>query len=159
TGPDGVRLGDHGDQLTAAAGSWDATGLDVEETVIRASLAAAHLNQEPESDAERLPAPPEELGDLEARRPARARHLIDGLCAAAVRGRDGPATWIGPTLTASGWTVRPFGPDLYSGQAGMVAALAGYVHEAAAGRADPVSAAAATLDGAVATLEALEEAP
>src|SRR5262249_7258039 len=88
-----------------------------------------------------------------------ARHLIDGICAAAILGPDGTATWIGPTLTASGWTVRPFGPDLYSGQAGMVAALAGYVHEAAAGRADPVSAAAATLDGAVATLEALEEAP
>ncbi|WP_308439087.1 lanthionine synthetase LanC family protein, partial [Streptomyces longispororuber] len=93
----------------------------------------------------------------ERRRRALAARTTRLLCAGAVRGGDATATWISPVFTPAGWSIRVLPADLYTGQGGVVLALAAYDREARAGRADEVPGVAETLAGALRVLVATED--
>jgi type 2 lantibiotic biosynthesis protein LanM len=132
-GSGGLVTGVYGDQIADALTAWRVTDPRFEESVVRASLIGAYLNQGLFPALDRLPVEEVDTDDLDARRGRIAESLVRRLCAAAVWGDDGTATWIGPVLTDFGWIVRALNLDLYSGQAGLVVALSAYAHEARRG--------------------------
>jgi type 2 lantibiotic biosynthesis protein LanM len=157
-GPGGIVTGTYGDQLSAALAAWRATDARFEESVIRASLVGAYLNQGLYVAFNRLPAEAADLADLDRRRRELAADLVRRLCAAAVWGDDGTVTWIGPVLTNAGWMVRALTPDLYSGQAGLVVCLSAYAHEARRGAVPNLPEVESVLAAALATLQREEDA-
>ncbi|MFL6138452.1 MAG: type 2 lanthipeptide synthetase LanM family protein [Frankiaceae bacterium] len=155
-GPGRTVIGAYGDRIAAALAAWRATDARFEESVIRASLVGAYLNQGRSPALERMPVEQIDAGDLDARRVRVAEDLVRRLCTAAIHGDDGTATWIGPVLTEHGWTVRPLNLDLYSGQAGLIAALAAYLHESRRGAVPEVPDVEPLLTAATAVLERAE---
>jgi lantibiotic modifying enzyme len=76
--------------------------------------------------------------------------------ATAVRGSDGTAAWVAPTLNPTGWAVQSLSADLYSGLSGVALLLAGYLRETEAGRADAVSGVDDLLAATVRTMRLAE---
>ena len=66
-------------------------------------------------------------------------------------------TWIAPVRHPTGWAVQPLNLDTYAGLAGVALLLAGYLREAAAGRADDVSGLPALLNATIATIATIED--
>ncbi|MEV0679156.1 type 2 lanthipeptide synthetase LanM family protein [Actinosynnema sp. NPDC050436] len=137
--PGGLVCGPRVDQVALALQDWRTADLALERRVTHAALVSAYLNQGAEPELGRLPAPPPDPARLDARRRALAARLMCELAGEAVRGADGTATWFAPVLDRSGWQTTPLTPDLYGGTLGVAVLLAGYRHEVAAGRADPVA--------------------
>jgi type 2 lantibiotic biosynthesis protein LanM len=157
-GPRGTTWGAPGQLIDQSVVRWREGSPAFEESVIRSSLLGVYRDRSamPEGDRHRPVVPRD--GDLEERRRALARRLAQDLCARAVMGDDGTATWIGPVYTDSGFNVRPFAADLYSGQAGVALALHAYLAESRAGRVPPVDGLEGVADGAVRALAAMEDA-
>lgn len=143
--------------LDAAVHGWRTADLAREEDTIRSALVGAYLNERRLPARVRTPAAAPHADDADARRRALAAGAVRELCAHAVRGTDGTATWISPVLTENGWAIRPLTADLYSGQGGVALALAAHRAEHRAGRADAVPDADAVLDGALRVLAATED--
>ncbi|MEY9946493.1 type 2 lanthipeptide synthetase LanM family protein [Kitasatospora sp. GAS1066B] len=143
--------------LHAALADWRAADLALEQEVIRGALVGAYLNERQLPSRTPKPASSPHARQAEERRRRLAAEAVRTIGAAAVRGRDGTATWISPVLTDVGWSIRPLTADLYSGQGGVVLALAQYRQEQAAGRADPVEGLEELLRGAMRVLAATEE--
>jgi len=164
-------------QLADAVDGWRAADLELEAGLIRFALAGVFRDHhakprgaaetsgpvEPGRGQQRGHGPKRAPGQhgrgdgVEPRRLALAAAGIRALRDTAIHGRDGSATWIGPVLGGAGWAVRALDADLYSGQSGVTVCLAGYLHEARAGRAEPVSGLADLVDGALATLIEVED--
>lgn len=157
-GPRGTTWGKPGQLIDESVERWRAGSPAFEESVIRSSLLGVYRDRSalPEGDRRRPVVPREQ--DLEARRRALAGRLAQELCSRAVTGDDGTATWIGPVYTDSGFNVRPFATDLYSGQAGVALALHAYLAESRAGRVPTVCGLEAVAEGAVRALAAMEGA-
>ncbi|MFG3348194.1 type 2 lanthipeptide synthetase LanM family protein [Streptomyces sp. NPDC048018] len=136
---------------------WRRADLDRERDTIRSALVGAYLNERRLPARVRTPAVAPHAGELDRRRRALAAEAVRTVCAAAVRGTDATATWISPVLTDYGWAIRPLGADLYTGQGGVALALAEYLREQRAGRADPVAGAESVLAGALEVLAATED--
>ncbi|MFC0543299.1 type 2 lanthipeptide synthetase LanM family protein [Kutzneria chonburiensis] len=117
---------------------WRRGDVEVERQVIRAALVSAYLNDGWMPDEKPMRPTVIRTDDLDRRRRRLAAELMQRLVRAAIRGADGTATWIAPVLSDTGWTVRPLSQDVYGGSAGVAMVLAGYQHEVAADRADPV---------------------
>ncbi|WP_327065058.1 type 2 lanthipeptide synthetase LanM family protein [Kitasatospora sp. NBC_01302] len=143
--------------LAAALTDWRAADLALEQEVIRGALVGAYLNERQLPARTPKPATAPHLRRAEERRRRLAAEAVRTIGAAAVRGRDGTATWISPVLTDVGWAIRPLTADLYSGQGGVVLALAQYRQERAAGRADEVAGLDELLRGALRVLAATED--
>ena len=93
---------------------------------------------------------------LDQRRRRLAAETTSRLLRLAVRGEDGSATWITPeSFGSQGWHVQPLGGDSYFGLGGVAVALAGYRHEVANGRADPVAGVDEALEGALLAFRSL----
>lgn len=147
------------ERIDGALADWRGMRIDLEELTIRSALVITSLNQ-------RFAASPA-ARDYYARRPhgdhleARRRQLLTDatkrLLRLSVRGNDGSVTWITPETCQDGWMVQPLQSDVYFGMGGVVIALAGCRHEVQLGRADPVSGLDETLEGALQTLQALEQ--
>ncbi|MEU7072815.1 type 2 lanthipeptide synthetase LanM family protein [Streptomyces narbonensis] len=146
-----------GQRLTAFLTGWRQADLTRERDTIRSALVGAYLNERQLPDRVRTPARSPGAEDLDRRRRSLAAATVDTICAAAVRGTDATATWISPVLTDYGWAVRPLGADLYTGQGGVALALAEYLREQRAGRADPVAEAEPVLAGTLEVLAATED--
>lgn len=168
-GPAGTSWLEPRDLVADALARWRAADLDLDRAVIRAALVSAYLNDDQpihndrmvsgraaragsESGHTRVPA-----GSLEPRRRALAADLLRRLRDAAIRGPDGTATWIAPALGQTGWAVRPLGPDLYSGLAGVALLVAAYQRECARGQATPVAGLDEIFDATLRTLRAAED--
>lgn len=149
------------EQLDEVFQSWLAMRLDLEELTIRGALVTAHLNARLNDDKR-------SVYDLTARYPS-ARHLdrrrramaaltLQQLLQLSVRGRDGTITWISPILGRSGWAMRSLQANLYVGLCGICVALAGYLQEMRAGRADAVAGVEEALEGVLKVLRSTEDA-
>ncbi|MEV5968997.1 type 2 lanthipeptide synthetase LanM family protein [Streptomyces sp. NPDC051921] len=146
-----------GRRLDAFLTGWRSADLTRERDTIRSALVGAYLNERRLPDRVRTPAVAPHAENLDRRRRALAAEVVRTVCAAAVRGTDATATWISPVLTDYGWAIRPLGADLYTGQGGVALALAAYLREARAGRADPVTGVESVLAGTLEVLAATEE--
>lgn len=148
-------------QLAEAVNDWRAADLELEARLIRFTLAGAYRDGIPRT---RTPSQPTEWASpstssevsTDEKRRALAADAVRTLRDTAIHGLDGSVTWIGPVLDETGWGVRALECDLHSGQAGAALCLAGYVHEAAAGRADHVEGVSDLLSGTLAALRSAE---
>lgn len=147
---------DHG-TVCDAVRDWRAGDFALEEMTIQGALVGAYLNER--ALPPRRPAPPVEPvhEDFETRRRAVAAAGARTLCEGAVRAEDGTATWVSPVMTDTGWTIKPLTADVYTGQGGVVLALAGYASEVRRGAADPVEGLGEVLSGALRVLAATED--
>ena len=158
TGPAGVRWLEPGNRVEEAWRNWREADLALERDYIRMALVSAYVNEGwmPDEDASYWPAEARS-GDVDRRRRRQAAAIMARLRDAAIRGDDGTATWIAPTLTPAGWAVRPLDPDLYAGLSGVALAVGAYIRETEAGRADPVEGLAALFGSLLASLDAVDE--
>ncbi|WNG50889.1 type 2 lantipeptide synthetase LanM [Archangium minus] len=137
--------------------TWRSADLPREEMTIQGALVSAYLNERVLPPRKQVPTQRLNRERLDTRRRAVAARLVKQLCDAAIRGKDGTATWISPVLTEFGWAIRPLTADVYSGQGGVSIVLAEYLHEVRRRRADAVDSVAETLVGALAVLRATED--
>ncbi|WP_331767236.1 type 2 lanthipeptide synthetase LanM family protein [Embleya sp. NBC_00896] len=156
-GPRGTSWGEPGELIEQSVQRWRAGDPAFEEGMIRSSLLGVYRDRSAMPEGDRHHAVVPRTGDADARRRDLADRLARDLCARAVMGDDGTATWIGPVYTDSGFNVRPFAADLYSGQAGVALALHAYRTEALAGHVPAVEGLSAIADGAVRALAAMED--
>lgn len=158
TGPAGVRWLEPRNRVDDAWQSWRDADLALERNYVQMALVSAYVNEGwmPDEDAQFWPAEARP-GDVDRRRRRQAAAIMSRLRDAAIRGDDGTATWIAPTLTPAGWAVRPLDPDLYAGLSGAALLAGAYLRETQAGRADPVEGLDALLAGLLASLDAVEE--
>ncbi|MFI1383518.1 type 2 lanthipeptide synthetase LanM family protein [Embleya sp. NPDC020886] len=157
-GPRGTTWGDPVHLIDASVERWRAGDPEFEEVMIRSSLLGVYRDRSamPEADRRRdLPVRTERLD--ERRRDLTARTARD-LCARAVLGKDGTATWVGPVYTEGGFSVRPFAADFYGGQAGVALALDACLAQSRIGRVPMVPELEAVTDGAIRALAAMEDA-
>ena len=158
TGPAGARWLEPRNLVEDAWRSWRGADLALERNYIQMALVSAYVNEGwmPDEDARFWPddARP---GDIDRRRRRQAAAIMARLRDAAIRGDDGTATWIAPTLTPAGWAVRPLDPDLYAGLSGAALLAGAYLRETEAGRADPVEGLDALLAALLASLDAVED--
>lgn len=157
-GPAGVRWLAPANRVHQAWRSWRDADLALERSYIRMALVSAYVNEgwEPDENASFWPADIRH-GDLDRRRRQQAAAIMTRLRDSAIRGDDGTATWIAPTLTPAGWAVRPLDPDLYGGLSGVALLTGAYLRETEAGRADPVEGLEALLAALLASLDAVDE--
>jgi len=156
-GPRGTTWGPRTDLVADALRHWRAGDRERERDVARASLVSAYLGAGCRPTTRRVPVPPE-LDGLDGRRRALAAALVRQLRDTAVRGDDGTASWVTPVRGPVGWYVHACGADLYSGAPGVAVVLAGYLHEARHGRADPVDGLSDLLDATLRTVRLREDA-
>ncbi|BDU19175.1 type 2 lanthipeptide synthetase LanM family protein [Dyella sp. GSA-30] len=146
-------------RIDGALADWRGMRIDLEELTIRSALVITSLNQRfAASPAARDFYPRHPHSDhLETRRRQLLTDATERLLRLSVRGNDGSVTWITPETCQDGWMVQPLQSDVYFGMGGVVIALAGYRHEVQLDRADPVPGLDETLEGALQTLQALEQ--
>lgn len=127
------------DLLASALQAWREIDLQLDRRIIQVSLVGAYLNDgwtPPESSLR----PPRNVeGRLRERCRSQAATILQRIIDGAIEGKDGTVTWIAPTLGPTGWSVQPLESDLYNGLSGIAVLAGAYLHEVAAGRADPVA--------------------
>jgi type 2 lantibiotic biosynthesis protein LanM len=143
--------------IETAVEDWRTADMEFEESVIKDALVGAYLNERSLPPRIQVPARDPHGRDRERRRRALAASMVRRLCEGSVHGGDGTVTWISPVFTPAGWSIRVLPADLYTGQGGVALALAEYVAEARAGRADDVPGVEEHLDGALRVLTATED--
>ncbi|MFF7246845.1 type 2 lanthipeptide synthetase LanM family protein [Embleya sp. NPDC008237] len=157
-GPRGTTWGDPVHLIDASVERWRAGDPEFEEVMIRSSLLGVYRDRSAMPEANRRRDLPVRTGRLHDRRRDLAARMARDLCARAVVGADGTATWIGPVYTEGGFSVRPFAADFYSGQAGMALALDAYLAQSRSGHVPAVPELEAVADGAIRALAAMEDA-
>ena len=150
-------------RIAGILGNWRAMRIELEEMTIRSSLVVTQLNSSADGPGERDSrahfARHPHRDRLDQRRRRLAAETTSRLLRLAVRGEDGSATWITPeSFGSQGWHVQPLGGDSYFGLGGVAVALAGYRHEVANGRADPVAGVDEALEGALLAFRSLIDA-
>lgn len=157
SGPRGTRWGRAVDVVAEARERWRGTDPGVDRRVIQAALVSAYLNEGwlPEP-IRRLPSTTDTTR-LDGRRRELAADVVRQVTATAIRGTDGTAAWVAPTLNTTGWAVQSLSADLYSGLSGVAVLLAGYLRETADGRADAVPGLDDLLAATVRTMRLAEQ--
>ncbi|GAB3030976.1 type 2 lanthipeptide synthetase LanM family protein [Oleiagrimonas citrea] len=138
-GPRGTRWRDTGPRIEAALAHWRAMDMPLERQVIRSALVSAYVNDGWSPSQVSLWPSREAIrhADLDVRRRAQLADIMQRLRATAIESDDGSVAWIAPSFDpATGWSVRPLGPDLYGGMSGVAILVAGYLREMRAGRVD-----------------------
>ncbi|MFF4585620.1 type 2 lanthipeptide synthetase LanM family protein [Streptomyces sp. NPDC001388] len=143
--------------VEATLEDWHTADLPLEESVIQDALVGAYLNERSLPGRVQAAARDPHARDRERRRRDLAARMVRRLCDGAVRGADGTVTWISPVFTPAGWSIRVLPADLYTGQGGVALALAEYVAEVRAGRADEVPGVTDTFNGALRVLISTED--
>jgi type 2 lantibiotic biosynthesis protein LanM len=157
-GPRGTTWGEPVRLIDASVERWRAGDPEFEEVMIRSSLLGVYRDRSAMPEANRRRDLPVRTGRLDERRRDLAAQTARDLCARAVVGADGTATWIGPVYTEGGFSVRPFAADFYSGQAGVALALHAYLAQSRTGRVPRVVELEGVADGAIRALAAMEDA-
>ncbi len=140
-----------------ALSEWRKADLALEANYIRTTLVSAYANDDWQAQGSAMAVITTRGGDLEHRRRAQAAVALRKLIETAIRGDDGSITWVAPTLTTNGFSVEVLASDLYGGLSGIAVAVAAYVREQNAGRADVVEGAEAFLAGILKTLHMAED--
>ncbi len=151
-GPGGTRWLPVCDLVAQSLQAWASSDQRLDRDIIKASLLSAYLNDGwmPTERSFRVIEASQE--NLEARRQAWAKRLLEPFLQTCIRGDDGTATWISPTLGATGWGIQAIDQNLYGGNAGVALLLAAYQREVAAGRALPLPGADALLQAVILTM-------
>ena len=152
---DHLGWGEPHDLLAETLDRWRTADLAAERELIRTSVICAYRNDgyRPEG---RLKVESPIRGDLDRRRRRIAADVLDRLVRTAIRGNDGTVTWIAPVMSQTGWSVQALSPDGYSGLPGVALVLAGYQHEVAAHRAEPVTGLSELTRAALESMRALD---
>lgn len=137
-GPGGTYWLPPSHMVETALADWRSADFALERKVIQASLVSAYINDGWKSHGTSVLRTHGRGGDLEARRRLQVAQIIQAIVANAIHADDGSVAWIAPVLTATGWSVQPLQQDLYNGISGLTLLLGAYLHETAAGRADPI---------------------
>ena len=124
--------------VEAALSDWRSADFALEQKVIQASLVSAYINDGWKSHGTSVLRTHGRGGDLDARRRRQAAEIIQSIVTNAIHAGDGSVAWIAPVLTTTGWSVQPLQQDFYNGISGLTLLLGAYLHETAAGRADPI---------------------
>ncbi|HTQ15515.1 MAG TPA: type 2 lanthipeptide synthetase LanM family protein [Rhizomicrobium sp.] len=135
---------------------WRAADLSLERKFIHAALVSAYVG-EVTPQALALWPKAARRGPLDARRRAQAARIMRMMVEQAIRGPDGTAAWMAPTLTPGGWSVQALGADLYGGISGLAVLAGAYLKEQKAGRADPVEGLEDLFGGILRTMDGFEE--
>jgi type 2 lantibiotic biosynthesis protein LanM len=125
--------------VEAALEDWRSADFVLERKIIQASLASAYMNDGWKSSGTQVLRTHGRGGDLEVRRRRQVAKIVESIITNAIQAEDGSVAWIAPVLTTTGWSVQPLQQDLYNGISGLTLLLGAYLHETAAGRADPVN--------------------
>jgi type 2 lantibiotic biosynthesis protein LanM len=125
--------------VEAALSDWRSADFPLERRVIQASLVSAYSNDGTTPYGTSIMRTHGRGGDLEARRRRQAAQIIRSIMTNAIQAEDGSVAWVAPVLTPSGWSVQPLEQDIYNGISGVALLFGAYLHETAAGRADPVN--------------------
>ncbi|HEY2071610.1 MAG TPA: type 2 lanthipeptide synthetase LanM family protein [Rhizomicrobium sp.] len=155
-GPAGTRWLSPCNRVDEAWQDWRGADLVLERNFVCATLVSAYTNDSTPTSFSLRPAAIRE-GKVDTRRRTLAASMMRSMVDTAIYGRDGTATWLAPTLTATGWGVQALGADLYGGISGAAVLMAAYLHEVQAGRADPVDGIDRLFSGLTRTLDGLEE--
>jgi type 2 lantibiotic biosynthesis protein LanM len=157
SGPGGTRWGRRVDVVAEARAAWRAADPEVDRRVIQAALVSAYLNEGwLPPPIRRMPSTVDKSG-VDRRRRLVAEGIVRQVVDTAVRGADGTAAWVAPSLSPTGWSVQSLSADLYSGLSGVAVLLAAYGRECAAGRATAVPDTAELLAATLATLRLAED--
>jgi type 2 lantibiotic biosynthesis protein LanM len=156
-GRGGVRWLPHCNLVEDALAEWRKADLALEANYIRTTLVSAYANDDWQAQGSAMPVITTRGGDLERRRRAQAAVALRKLMATAIRGDEGSVTWVAPTLTTNGFSVEVLASDVYGGLSGIAVAVAAYLKEQNAGRADVVEGAEAFLAGILKTLHMAED--
>ena len=124
--------------VEAALADWRSADFALERKSIQASLVSAYSNDGWTSHGTSIMRTHGRGGDLEARRRRQAAQIIRSIMTNAIHADDGSVAWVAPVLTPSGWSVQPLEQDIYNGISGLTLLFGAYLHETAAGRADPI---------------------
>ncbi len=138
-GPGGTTWLPPRNLVEAALSDWRSADFALERKAIQASLMSAYSNDAWASHGTSIMRAQGRGGDLEGRRRRQAAQIIQSIMTNAIHGDDGSVTWIAPVLTATGWAMQPLEQDLYNGISGLTLLFGAYLHETAAGRADPIN--------------------
>ncbi|ALN88090.1 type 2 lantibiotic biosynthesis LanM family protein [Lysobacter capsici] len=146
------------ERIAGTLANWRGMRIELEEMTIRSSLVVTQLNSGADGpdqrDSRSHYARHPHRDRLDERRRRLAAETMQRLLQLAVRGEDGSVTWITPeSFGSQGWHVQPLGADAYFGLGGVAVTLAGYRHEVAHGRADPVAGVDEALEGALLALQ------
>ncbi|HEX7772638.1 MAG TPA: type 2 lanthipeptide synthetase LanM family protein, partial [Pyrinomonadaceae bacterium] len=124
--------------VEAALEDWRTADFALEQKVIQSSLVSAYINDGWKSSGTSVLPTQRRGGDLEVRRRRQAAQIIQSIMTNAIHADDGSVAWIAPVLTTTGWSIQPLQQDFYNGISGLTILLGAYLHETAAGRADPI---------------------
>ncbi len=156
-GPRGTRWLPRANLVDAALDHWRQADPQLERQVIQAALVSAYINEGWMPDEASLWPAQVQAGRTDARRREQAARIMRATVASAIRGDDGSAAWIAPVFTpGNGWAIKPIGPDVYGGLAGVALLTAAYLRESRAGRADPVDGLEGLLAAVVSSLDLAE---
>lgn len=125
--------------VEAALSDWRSADFALERRVIQASLVSAYSNDGSTSYGTSTMRTHGRGGNLEARRRRQAAQIIRSIMTNAIHADDGSVAWFAPVLTGTGWSMQPLEQDIYNGISGLALLFGAYLHETAAGRADPVN--------------------
>jgi type 2 lantibiotic biosynthesis protein LanM len=125
--------------VEAAFSDWRSADFPLERRVIQASLVSAYSNDGSTTYGTSTMRTNGRGGNLETRRRRQAAQIIRSIMTNAIQADDGSVAWVAPVLTPAGWSVQPLEQDIYNGISGLTLLFGAYLHEAAAGRVDPVN--------------------
>ncbi len=125
--------------VEAALSDWRSADFPLERRVIQASLVSAYSNDGSASYGTSTMRTHGRGGNLEARRRRQAAQIVRSIMTNAIQADDGSVAWFAPVLTGTGWSMQPLEQDIYNGISGLALLFGAYLHETAAGRADPVN--------------------
>ncbi|MGH6870401.1 MAG: type 2 lanthipeptide synthetase LanM family protein [Rhizomicrobium sp.] len=135
---------------------WRETDLARERNFVHAALVSANAGETVPKALALWPSSARR-GPLDARRREQAARILRTIVVHAIRGRDGTASWMAPTLTPGGWSVQALGADIYAGVSGLAILAGAYIREQKAGRADPVEGLDEVFGGVLRTMDGFEE--
>jgi type 2 lantibiotic biosynthesis protein LanM len=138
-GPGGTTWLPPSHLVEAALSDWRSADFPLERRVIQASLVSAYSNDGSASYGTSTMRTHGRGGNLEARRRRQAAQIIRSVMTNAIHADDGSVAWVAPVLTGTGWSMQPLEQDIYNGLSGLALLFGAYLHETAAGRADPVN--------------------
>jgi type 2 lantibiotic biosynthesis protein LanM len=156
-GPRNTGWGERHDVLAETLQRWRSADHQVERELIQSSVVCAYINDGFMPSNSHMSVAQPDTRNLDDRRRRLAADIVGRLVTTAIHGGDGTATWIAPVMNLTGWSVQPLSPDAYSGAPGLAVLMAGYLREAAAGRALPVAGLPELLAATVASMRAADD--
>lgn len=145
-----------GDRMEEALQHWRTSDLQLDRQVIQAALISAFVGEGILPKQSSLWSARARQGDIEQRRRRQAAAIMRRILANAIRGGDGSVAWIAPVVSSTSRTTQPIKQDLYNGISGIAVAVAAYLRETDAGRADSVDGLDELLSAALRTLDHAE---